>query len=62
MASKQTKQQLQESLEYCENIVSTIREPLLVLDCRFTGNICETGHSIVSSSVTSQEIEGKTHL
>ena len=32
MASKQTKQQLQESLEYCENIVSTIREPLLVLD------------------------------
>jgi PAS domain S-box-containing protein len=27
-----TNQQLQEALEYCENIVSTIREPILVLD------------------------------
>ncbi len=58
MASKQTKQQLQESLEYCENIVSTIREPLLVLDADL--RVISANRSFYRQfSVTSQEIEGK---
>ena len=32
MDSKRTTQQLKEALEYSENVVSTMREPLLVLD------------------------------
>jgi PAS domain S-box-containing protein len=32
MKSKRTNRQLKEALDYAENIVSTIREPLLVLD------------------------------
>ena len=56
--SRQTQRQLQEALNYAENIVSTVREPLIVLD---------GGLQIISAnqsfyrvfSVTPDETEGK---
>ena len=43
MDSKRTTQQLKEALEYSENVVSTMRESLLVLDTNLR-IISATGH------------------
>jgi PAS domain S-box-containing protein len=55
---KRTSQQLIEALEYAENIVSTIREPLLVLDAGL--RIISVNQSFYRDfSATPEETEGK---
>jgi two-component system CheB/CheR fusion protein len=58
MDSKRTTQQLKEALEYSENVVSTMREPLLVLDTNL--RIISANRSFYEMFfVTPQETEGK---
>ena len=58
MDSKRTTRQLQEAQDYAESIVSTVREPLLVLDTKL--RIISANQSFYRTfSVTPQETEGK---
>ena len=58
MDSKRTTQQLKEALEYSENVVSTMREPLLVLDANL--RIISANRSFYEMFfVAPQETEGK---
>jgi PAS domain S-box-containing protein len=56
--NRQTVQQLQEALEQYENIVSTIREPILVLDANLQVELANQSYLKVFS-VTQEETEGK---
>ena len=58
MDIKQSTRQLQEALDYAENIISTLREPLLVLDANL--RIVSANKSFYREfSITSEAIEGK---
>jgi PAS domain S-box-containing protein len=58
MDRKRTPQQLQEAMEYAENIVETIREPLLVLDSDLR-IITANGSFFEMFTLSPQETQGK---
>jgi PAS domain-containing protein len=58
METKRKVQQLQDALDYSENIISTIREPLIVLDADL--RIITANPAFYQKfSVTPQETQGK---
>jgi len=58
MENKRSIQQLQEALDYAENIISTLREPIVVMDAKL--RIISASRSFyLTFSVTPEETEGK---